>query len=67
MTALFAVIALGQWEEKGNRPSALLGLGAAALCLLLFGPDRFLIPTLALIILSLLVLQSGLDGEGAAV
>ncbi len=67
MTALFVVIALGQWEEKGNRPSALLGLGAAALCLLLFGPDRFLIPTRALIILSLLVLQSGLDGEGAAV
>ena len=67
MTALFLVIALGQWEERENRPSALLGLGAAVLCLLLFGPDRFLIPTLALIVLSLLALRPRLDREGAAV
>lgn len=66
MTALFVVIALGQWEERENRPAALLGLGAAALCLLLFGPDRFLIPTLVLIVLSLLALRPRLDREGAA-
>lgn len=67
MTALFLVIALGQWEEKKNRPSALLGLGAALLSLLLFGPDRFLIPALALMILALLGFRSKLDGEEAAV
>lgn len=67
MTALFVVIALGQWEEKKNRPSALLGLGAAGLCLLLFGPDRFLIPALAAIVLSLLALRPRLDREEAAV
>ena len=66
MTALFVVIALGQWEERKNRPSALLGLGAAGLCLVLLGPDRFLIPALAVIILSLLALRGKLDGEGAA-
>ena len=66
MTALFVVIALGQWEERKNRPSALLGLGAAGLCLLLLGPDRFLIPALVLIILTLLAFRGKLDGEGAA-
>lgn len=67
MTALFLVIALGQWEERKNRPSALLGLGAALLSLLLFGPDRFLIPALALMILALLAFRSRLEREGAAV
>ena len=67
MTALFVVIALGQWEERKNRPSALLGLGAAGLCLLLLGPDRFLIPALAVVILSLLALRGKLVREGAAV
>jgi len=66
MTALFVVIALGQWEEPKNRPSALLGLGAAVLALLVFGPDRFLIPALLVIVLSLLALGGRLDREGAA-
>lgn len=66
MTALFVVIALGQWEERKNHPSALLGLGAAGLCLVLLGPDRFLIPALVLIILSLLVFRGKLEREGAA-
>lgn len=66
MTALFVVIALGQWEDRKNRPSALLGLGAAALCLAVLGPDRFLIPALLLIVLSLLALRGRLDREGAA-
>lgn len=66
MTALFVVIALGQWEDKKNHPSALLGLGAAVLSLILFGPDRFLIPALAAIIFSLLVLRGKLDREEVA-
>ncbi len=67
MTALFLGIALGQWEERKNRPSALLGLGAALLSLLLFGPDRFLIPALVLMILALLGFRPRLEREGAAV
>lgn len=67
MTALFVVIALGQWEERRNRPSALLGLGAAGFSLLVLGPDRFLIPALALIVLGLTALRPRLEREGAAV
>lgn len=67
MTALFVVIALDQWKEEKNRPSALLGLGGAVLCLLVFGPDRFLIPALVFIILALLAFRGRLAGEGAPV
>ncbi len=64
MTALFVVIAVSQWEEKRNRPSALLGFGAAALALCLFGPDRFLIPALTAIVVCLLALGVKKPGHG---
>lgn len=68
MTALFVVIAVGQWEEAKSHLPALLGAGAAVLALVLFGPDRFLIPTLAVIVLALLALGKRLNsGEEAAV
>lgn len=66
MTALFVVIAVGQWEEQKSHLPALLGLGAAVLSLLLLGPDRFLIPTLGAMILFLLAFRGKLDGEKEA-
>lgn len=51
MTALFVVIFLNQWEEAKDHGPALIGIGASALCLILFGSGRFLIPAMALIIL----------------
>ncbi len=65
MTALFVVIAVGQWEEAKSHLPALLGLGAAILSLLIFGPDRFLIPALAVIIATLLVLLKKVEGAAA--
>lgn len=66
MTALFVVIAVGQWEEQKSHLPALLGLGAAVLSLLLLGPDRFLIPALAAMILFLLAFRGRLDREKEA-
>ena len=67
MTALFVVIAVDQWEEIKNRLPALLGFGATLLSLLVLGPDRFLIPALGAIVLSLWGLRCQLeDREGAA-
>ena len=46
MTALFVVIVLNQWlDSKEHRP-ALIGAVLGILCLLLFGPDKFLLPAL---------------------
>lgn len=51
MTALFVVMFMNQWEEKGSRRSALIGLGCSLFCLLVFGSDKFILPAMALIIL----------------
>ena len=54
MTALFVVIVLNQWlDSKEHRP-ALVGAMLGILCLLLFGPDKFLLPALTFTALILL-------------
>ena len=55
LTALFVVLLLEQWRKKENRPSALIGLGGAALCLVLFGADSFVLPALLVILAALLL------------
>lgn len=48
LTALFVTIFVEQWlSAKDHRP-ALIGVGASTLCLLIFGPDLFLIPAMVL-------------------
>ena len=61
MTAMFVVIFMDQWLKEKNHTSSLLGLGISFLCLLVFGPDSFMIPTMILIIVSLTLLRKKLD------
>ena len=49
LTALFITIFVEQWLTTKNHFPALVGVISAALCLILFGADRFLIPTMAVI------------------
>lgn len=53
LTALFVVLFLEQWYKRENRPSAIIGLCATVLCLLLFGASNFVIPAMVLILLML--------------
>ena len=46
MTALFVVILIQQWEKTSDHFPALLGGGMALICLLMLGPDRFMLPAL---------------------
>ena len=46
MTAMFAVIFLEQWLKDKHHISAWAGLIASVGCLVVFGPDQFLIPTM---------------------
>lgn len=48
MTALFVTIFIDQWEKTNNHKPALTGLLMAVLCLLIVGPDYFLLPALLL-------------------
>ncbi|MCF0260903.1 MAG: branched-chain amino acid transporter AzlC, partial [Erysipelotrichaceae bacterium] len=63
MTALFVTVFTEQWlSVKEHRP-ALIGVGASALCLLIFGADQFLIPAMALITALLLLGRKKLEGK----
>lgn len=66
MTALFLIIFLEQWEKAKSPIPALCGLSLSLLCLLAFGPDRFLIPAMLAISASLMLLRP-LLGKKAAV
>ena len=62
LTALFVTIFTEQWLSAKNHKLALLGLGITAVCLLLFGKDVFLIPSMALIALALLMTRGKENG-----
>lgn len=49
MASMFVVIFLEQWEREKRHISAYIGLAASVLCLLVFGADSFLIPTMVCI------------------
>ncbi|MCI5795965.1 MAG: AzlC family ABC transporter permease [Ruminococcus sp.] len=53
LTALFIVIFVNQWKESKNHIPTLLGLFASIICLIVFGSQNFLIPSMVLITVSL--------------
>ncbi len=57
MTALFLASFTEQWLTTRNHVPALTGLLSSLACLLVFGPDRFLIPAMLLITLILTLLR----------
>ena len=61
MTALFLVIAVGQWRAAGSHLPALLGGGATLLSLLAVGADDMLLPALGVIVLVLTLLKPKLE------
>lgn len=59
LTALFVTIFVEQWISVSDHKPAITGLSAAVVCLLIFGPDNFLIPTMILITAVLLLRRKG--------
>ena len=64
MTAMFVVIFLNQWFKEKRHISAWIGLGVSMLCLVLFGPDSFLIPAMICIIMLLTFFKKQIEGKG---
>ncbi len=62
MTALFLVIAVGQWRAAGSHIPALLGGAATLASLLLAGAEDMLLPALAIIVIALTLLRPRLEG-----
>ena len=66
MTALFVTSFTEQWITAGDHLPALTGLGSSLLCLLIFGPERFLIPSMLLITGVLSILRGRMERRKAA-
>jgi 4-azaleucine resistance transporter AzlC len=64
MTALFIASFTEQWLNTRDHVPALTGLLSTLLCLVLFGPDRFLIP--AMLLMTLALTLTGKRGEDRA-
>ncbi|MCQ4672284.1 AzlC family ABC transporter permease [Lactonifactor longoviformis] len=61
MTALFVVIFLDQWFASRDHFPAVIGVVATAVCLFLFGPDNFILPSMATMLAILTILRGGLE------
>lgn len=64
MTAMFVVIFLEQWLKEKKHYTALIGMLASVACLLLFGADSFLIPTMVCILGLLTILRNPIEKAG---
>ena len=58
LTALFLTVFIEQWLSTKDHASALIGVIASVLCVVVFGPANFLLPAMAAILISLTVLRA---------
>ena len=66
MTAMFVVIFLEQWLKEENHISAVMGILLSLLCLIAFGADNFIIPSMLAIFVALTLMRGRLEG-GASI
>ena len=65
MTAMFVVICMEQWIKDKKHTSQFVGLGASVLCLIVFGADSFMVPTMLVILFFLTILRRKREEEQA--
>lgn len=64
MTAMFVVIFLEQWLKEEKHYTAIIGTAASALCLMTFGADSFMIPTMFCILGLLTIFRKPIERAG---
>lgn len=64
MTSMFVVIFLEHWLGAQKKQPAIIGLLTAVACLVIFGKNSFLIPTMACIIILLTIFRKPIEGKG---
>ena len=62
LTAMFAAIFADNWLREENHTSSVSGLFISAFCLLLFGADNFIIPSMMVILLFLTIYRKRKEG-----
>lgn len=61
MTSLFVLIFVEQWESAKSHIPAIIGVACTLGCLLIFGSESFLIPSMICITLALLIFRKGAE------
>lgn len=64
MTAMFVVIFLEQWMKEKNHSSSYVGVIVSTICLIIFGKESFMIPTMLCILLLLTILKKPMEKAG---
>ncbi len=64
MTAMFVVIFLEQWLKEKKHYTAVIGVLSSVVCLLLFGSDSFMVPTMVCILFFLTVFRKPIEKAG---
>lgn len=64
LTAMFTAIFADNWMREKDHTSSLSGLMITGLCLIIFGPDRFIIPSMVVILILLTLLRHRLEKGG---
>ena len=64
MTAMMTVIFLDQWLKEKQHISSLIGMIGSVACLLIFGADNFLLPTMALVVCLLTAFRNPITKRG---
>ncbi|WP_368488868.1 AzlC family ABC transporter permease [Clostridium sp. BJN0013] len=57
LTALFVVIFVGQWKTQKKHKPAIIGVLCSVICLIVFGQDNFIIPSMIVILIVLTVFR----------
>lgn len=57
LTALFLTVLTEQWLTMDDHMPAIIGIISSVVCRLIFGADKFLIPTMAVITIALFILK----------
>jgi len=63
LTALFVTIFVEQWLNTKDHLPAVIGVAATVVCLLIFGQDIFLIPSMSAIAAALILMKKREGGE----
>ena len=61
LVAMFVVIFLDNFLKEKNHTSSLLGIALSVICLVVFGPDKFIIPSMISILAELTILRKPLE------
>lgn len=67
MTSMFVVIFVNQWQKDKNHLSAIYGIAISLICLVLFGADNFIIPSMIGIFLALTFSRKYLEKKAGVV